>query len=104
MYYYENSESFNTLSLLYSVTIQKLLFGFVNACYPYGRDAVALLLHNKEAMVDEKNVGSSTPWLIDLRRHDERVLYGHIKGSMHIRGRNTSPLGLCEFPAFNECP
>lgn len=52
------------------------------------RDAVALLLQNKEAMVDEKNAGANTPWLIDLRRHDERALYGHIKGSMHIRGTN----------------
>ncbi|XP_024369153.1 uncharacterized protein [Physcomitrium patens] len=49
------------------------------------RDAVALLLQNKEAMTDEKNVRANTPWLIDLRRHDERALYGHIKGSLHIR-------------------
>ncbi|XP_024389042.1 uncharacterized protein [Physcomitrium patens] len=49
------------------------------------RDAVALLLQNKETLVDEKDVGAHTPWLIDLRRHDERALYGHIKGSLHIR-------------------
>ena len=49
-------------------------------------------------MMDEKNAGANMPWLIDLRRHDERVLYGHIKGSMHIRGRSNSLLTLCEFP------
>ena len=65
---------------------------FLMFWYPGGRDAVALLLQNKEAMADEKNVGANTPWLIDLRRHDERALYGHIKGSMHIRGTNTTTL------------
>lgn len=69
--------------LKYSYCLQT----FDLVCHLCGRDAVALLLQNKEAMV-EKNVGANTPWLIDLRRHDERALYGHIKGSMHIRGMN----------------
>ncbi|KAG0562048.1 hypothetical protein M758_9G127800 [Ceratodon purpureus] len=65
------------------------------------RDALALLLHNKEAMLDEKNSGANTPWLIDLRRHDERVLYGHIKGSMHIRVEEW-PKALAKDPAAYE--
>lgn len=58
-----------------------------------GRDAVALLLQNKEAMADEKNAGGNLPWLIDVRRHDERALYGHIKGSLHIRSMNKALYG-----------
>nr|PNR62034.1 hypothetical protein PHYPA_000458 [Physcomitrium patens] len=62
------------------------------------RDAVALLVRNKEAMADDKNVGENTPWLIDLRRQDERALYGHIKGSLHIRVEGW-PKALAKDPA-----
>lgn len=50
------------------------------------RDAVALLLQRKEGITEAKNLGASVPHLIDVRRHDERVLYGNIKGSLHIQG------------------
>lgn len=36
--------------------------------------------------MDEFAPASSAPRLIDVRRHDERALYGHIKGSLQIRG------------------
>lgn len=85
----DNGSNFKLLASTYAIWSDPFLSTGLNlVCHPCGRDAVALLLQNKEAMVDEKNVGTNTPWLIDLRRHDERALYGHIKGSMHIRGVN----------------
>lgn len=60
-----------------------LFLTLVCVCY---RDAVALLLQRKEGITEDKNLGASVPHLIDVRRHDERVLYGNIKGSLHIQG------------------
>eukprot|EP00250_Pteridium_aquilinum_P019439 c24431_g1_i2 orf=122-1000(-) len=47
------------------------------------RDAVAVLLQNKKQKVSG-TTGSTNPYLVDVRRYDERALYGHIQNSVHV--------------------
>lgn len=47
------------------------------------RDALAILLQNLRQNTTG-NITSPKPYLIDVRRHDERALYGHIYGSIHV--------------------
>jgi len=62
------------------------------------RDAAALLLHRSPAPGGGGDSGSSAAWL-DLRRHDERTLYGSIPGSHHIPGATAVICDLfCQTP------
>ncbi|KAL2631203.1 hypothetical protein R1flu_015889 [Riccia fluitans] len=48
------------------------------------RDAVALLVHKNDRCGEVSEAAPPSVYLIDVRRHDERALYGHIKGSQHV--------------------
>ncbi|CAM6090043.1 unnamed protein product [Calypogeia fissa] len=48
------------------------------------RDAVATILEKHHMGEDIDEPGSSSVHLLDVRRHDERTNFGHIKGSLNI--------------------
>ncbi|KAL3689095.1 hypothetical protein R1sor_015404 [Riccia sorocarpa] len=48
------------------------------------RDAVSVLLHKVEKGGEVSEAAAPSVYLVDVRRHDERALYGHIKGSHHV--------------------
>lgn len=49
----------------------------------YNGDAVAVLLQNKKQN-SPGIIAFPNPYLVDVRRYDERALYGHIYGSVHV--------------------
>ncbi|BFI34033.1 hypothetical protein MPTK2_4g20300 [Marchantia polymorpha subsp. ruderalis] len=48
------------------------------------RDAVAVLLQKNDRGGEASEAGTNPVYLIDVRRHDERALFGHIRGSHHV--------------------
>lgn len=54
------------------------------------RDAVSVLLHKNDRGGEVSEAAPPSAYVIDVRRHDERALYGHIKGSHHVPGDSSS--------------